>query len=354
MKEAIIKTGTNVEIVDSPIPKPGPHQVVVKVVVSGSNPKDWKYPDWDPSKGQINQGDDIAGTIHELGAGVSEFKVGDRVAAFHEMLTPHGSYAEYALAWDYTTFHIPEKLSFEEAAAIPLAAMTAALGLFHHDRLALPAPWQSKQTEKSKTALVVYGGASAVGSYVIQIARKAGIHPIIAVAGKGQDHTWSLLDKSKGDAVVDYRKGDDAVVAGIQEAAKAAGVDKILYGYDAVSSKETQTNLHKALSDGARMTTVMPGQEVKPDGTKSIHSALTYVGAVHAMNDATEIDKDFGYVYFKYLARGLDQGWLKAHNPEVVPGGLNGLEGALKNLRDGKASAVKYVFRIADTKGAGQ
>jgi NADPH:quinone reductase-like Zn-dependent oxidoreductase len=40
-------------------------------------------------------------------------KVGDRVAAFHEMRTPGGSYAEYAVAWAYTTFHLPEKTSFE-------------------------------------------------------------------------------------------------------------------------------------------------------------------------------------------------------------------------------------------------
>ena len=47
----------------------------------------------------MNQGDDIAGTVHAVGEGVEEFKVGDRVAAFHEMLSPHGSYGEYAVSW---------------------------------------------------------------------------------------------------------------------------------------------------------------------------------------------------------------------------------------------------------------
>lgn len=61
----------------------------------------------------INQGDDIAGTVHAIGSGVTEFKPGDRVAAFHEMGAPGGSYAEYAVAWDHTTFHIPDKTSFE-------------------------------------------------------------------------------------------------------------------------------------------------------------------------------------------------------------------------------------------------
>ena len=66
------------------MPKAGKNELVIKVVVSGSNPKDWKYPDrWDAS--ELNQGDDIAGTVHEVGPGAAShgFKVGDRVGAFH-------------------------------------------------------------------------------------------------------------------------------------------------------------------------------------------------------------------------------------------------------------------------------
>ena len=60
-----------------------------------------------------NPGDDISGIIHEVGENVVEFKKGDRVAAFHEMLTPGGSYAEYAVAWKHTTFFLPKGTSFE-------------------------------------------------------------------------------------------------------------------------------------------------------------------------------------------------------------------------------------------------
>lgn len=61
----------------------------------------------------VNQGDDIAGFVVEVGEGVSEFKPGDRVAAFHEMTKPGGSYAEYALSWAYTTFPLAPHVSFE-------------------------------------------------------------------------------------------------------------------------------------------------------------------------------------------------------------------------------------------------
>jgi NADPH:quinone reductase len=111
MKEAIVAKGPKVTIHDVPIPKPGPNQVLIKVIYSGSNPKDWKQPQFGKPH---NSGDDIAGIIEDIGDGVFEFKKGDRVAAFHEMTTPHGSFAEYAIAWDYTTFHLPEMTSFEE------------------------------------------------------------------------------------------------------------------------------------------------------------------------------------------------------------------------------------------------
>lgn len=60
-----------------------------------------------------NQGDDIAGIVEAVGDKVFEFKPGDRVAAFHEMVTPGGSYAEYAIAWQHTTVHLPKQISFE-------------------------------------------------------------------------------------------------------------------------------------------------------------------------------------------------------------------------------------------------
>jgi NADPH2:quinone reductase len=82
MKEAIVAKGPKVTIHDVPIPKPGAGQILIKVIYSGSNPKDWKLPEAFPPH---NSGDDIAGIVEEVGDGVVEFLKGDRVAAFHEM-----------------------------------------------------------------------------------------------------------------------------------------------------------------------------------------------------------------------------------------------------------------------------
>ena len=111
MKEALVSAGPQAQLVDSPIPEPKAGQVLIKVIVSGSNPKDWKRAEG--NKQPFNTGDDVAGTIEAVGSKVPGFQVGDRVAAFHEMQEPHGSFAEYAIAWARSTFHIPEKISYE-------------------------------------------------------------------------------------------------------------------------------------------------------------------------------------------------------------------------------------------------
>lgn len=104
MKNAIVAKGPKVTINDVPIPKPGPNQVLIKVVYSGSNPKDWKRPEYfEPH----NSGDDIAGTVEAAGENVVEFKKGDRVAAFHEMMAPHGSFAEVRCVFDSQSMFCP-------------------------------------------------------------------------------------------------------------------------------------------------------------------------------------------------------------------------------------------------------
>jgi len=292
-----------------------------------------------------NSGDDIAGVVHSVGSKVYEFSPGDRVAAFHEMRAPHGSFAEYAVAWAHTTFHIPATLGFEEAATLPLAAMTAACGLYVD--MGAPEPWRKHE---EKQAIVVYGAASAVGAFAIQLAVASGLHPIVGVAGKGIPFAEGLIDKSKGDSIVDYRDGDAAVVKGIQDALRAAGVGsgRAKYVYDAVSEGSSFPNSVAVLEEGGYVTNVLPVENFAPKGfafPEHLHHTRTMVGCVHAEQ------KDFGFLWFRYIVRLIQEGKFKAHPHTVVPGGLEGVSQGLQNLKDGKASATKYVFRIAETPG---
>ncbi|ODM16161.1 hypothetical protein SI65_08595 [Aspergillus cristatus] len=315
MKEVINLPGPTVKIVDSQVPEPNDDQILIKVVVSGSNPKDWKAPELEAlgvtsnellvkMRHGMNQGDDIAGIVGKVGSNVIEFKPGDRVAAFHEMGTPGGSYAEYAISWSHTTSHLPENTSFEEAATIPLAALTAAISLYAHHRL--PAPW----TPALKSIpLIVYGASTAVGSYAIKLACNSNIHPIIAIAGKGSYYVEGLIDRSEGDMIVDYRGGVEATVKGIRDGLTSAGHSTVRNAIDAAINIQ----IHKA-----------PGYDD---------------------------DRDLGLVFSRYFTKALQNKSFSGHPCDIRPGGLEGVEEALKDLKDGKASAVKYIFRIADTPG---
>ena len=227
----------------------------------------------------------------------------------------------------------------EEGAALPLAALTAACGLYA--KLRLPEPWLPAT---KPIPLVIYGASSAVGYYTLQLALRSNIHPLICVAGRAQSHVEKLLDTSKGDTIVDYRNGDEAVVQGMKDALKG---QKLEYAYDAVSEKGSYQNIAKALDPHGKITFVLPGKKYD-DIPDTIEKSLTRVGDVHGNPDDL---KEFGYVYFRYIRKGLEEGWFRAQPQEVVKGGLEGVEQGLTNLKEGKASAVKYIFKIADTPG---
>lgn len=135
MKEVIVHPTPTLHttIHDVPIPTPGPNELVIKVIVAGTNPKGLRIhislplfqtmltetPDWaHPTSANIslNSGDDFAGVVHSISTDLTktnEFKVGDRVAAFHPMMSPHGAFAEYAVAPGSTVFKLAEGVSFE-------------------------------------------------------------------------------------------------------------------------------------------------------------------------------------------------------------------------------------------------
>jgi NADPH2:quinone reductase len=134
---------------------------------------------------------------------------------------------------------------------------------------------------------------------------------------------------------------------------------QVKYAFDDVSEKNSYQNLSEVLAkQGSKITLVLPGREYKeiPD---YIQKSTTTVGSVHApiLSDSTKGKagiktggKEFGFVFFRLFARGLEEGWFTAHPHEIVPGGLNGVEKGLQKLKNGANSATKYVFKIEDTK----
>jgi NADPH2:quinone reductase len=323
---------------------------LIEVQCTSCNPKDWKI-----ATGTLmtisscpNSGDDIAGIVVAVGAAVRDFKPGDRVAALHELGTKHGSYAEYAIAYSWTAFHLADCTSFEEACTVPMATFMAAIGLFAMLRISV-GPWDTGR----ERPLLVYGAASAVGAAVVRLAEIVGVHPLICVAGRGISFVERLIDRERGD-VVDYRNGPESVLREVRE---VLGGRKLEFVFDAISEKGSQDNYCPAVDpDHGKVTFVLgghredipPGIEQSTTMAGSLWKELTPLGERDRLGMGVA-GRDFGFAYSRLIGNWLQEKRLKAHPFEVVDGGLCGLESALKELRGGKSSAMKFVVRIADT-----
>ncbi|KUL87436.1 hypothetical protein ZTR_04768 [Talaromyces verruculosus] len=318
-----------------PIPKPDRNEILIKVIATSSNPKDWKASrNHEEGKG-INQGDDIAGIVQEIGGSVWEFSPGDRVAAFHRMFQPHGSYAEYAIAPASTTFRLPANISFEAGATLPLAIMTSALALYQN--LKLPLPWNPAGKEHP---ILIYGGASAVGAYALKFAKLSGLSPIITVAGNG----------------IDFLKMFSQFLNG----------RKLHYAFDAISYNRSYEHIVAVLQasgngfidmvDPPADDTANPDRDVWqwPEGIEFTRTFVSSAyGAPHKYRDASQAaqDEQFAYVFYRYISRLLAEGKIEPHPHEVLPSGLESVAKGIQLLHDRKVSAKKLVYRIEETPG---
>jgi len=152
---------------DLPDPLPGVNQLLVEVKAASINPVDWKIRNGDAkfitgSKFPRIYGADFAGIVRETGKGVTGFKSGDRVYGSGSVLfNRHGAMAQLRAIDQKNVRAIPEGMSFNEAASLPIAALTALNGL-------------RKCDVRAGSQVLINGGTGGVGHFAVQIARARG------------------------------------------------------------------------------------------------------------------------------------------------------------------------------------
>jgi NADPH:quinone reductase-like Zn-dependent oxidoreductase len=179
---------------DRPKPEPKEDQILVRVIAAGVNPVDdasrsEKYAKFFGITLPFIPGYDIAGVVEKAGAKISKFKAGDPVYAYLN-LKDGGGYADYAVATEVEAAKKPKWISFTEAAAVPVCALTAWQALIDKAKLS------AGQT------VLVHGGSGGVGSFAIQIAKARGAKVIATASTRNQD----LLKQLGADVAVDYTK----------------------------------------------------------------------------------------------------------------------------------------------------
>lgn len=183
--------------VDTPAPKDG--EVLIRIRAAAVNPLDWHFLRGTPRVARVvfglfgpkdpRLGVDVAGQVEAVGKSVTCFKPGDAVFGACK-----GAFAEYTCAAESRLVAKPDRISFEQAAGVPLAALTALQGLRDHGRLR---PGQRVQ---------INGAAGGVGTFAVQIAKAFGAE----VTGVCSTRNVDLVRSLGADHVIDYTRDDFA------------------------------------------------------------------------------------------------------------------------------------------------
>lgn len=192
---------------ETPTPVPGPHDLLVKIEAVSVNPVDTKVRmrRQGTADTPVILGWDAAGTVTAIGEAVTLFRPGDAVYYAGDLTRP-GTNAEFGLVDERIAGRKPDSLSFAQAAALPLTAITAWEALF--DRFRLP-------VGKAPTddAIVIVGAAGGVGSIAVQLARRLTSLTVIGTASRPESQAW--VAGLGADAVIDHTKPLSAELARI-------------------------------------------------------------------------------------------------------------------------------------------
>ncbi|HUO66996.1 MAG TPA: NAD(P)-dependent alcohol dehydrogenase, partial [Gammaproteobacteria bacterium] len=175
-------------------PNPKAHEILLKVHAASVNPLDWHLIRGEPAvmrlfgkpKGKI-PGADVAGTVEAVGPDVRRFRRGDEVLG-----TVRGSFAEYACGSEDRFALKPHRVSFEHAATIPVAGVTALQALRNYGRL------------KAGQSVLVNGASGGVGTFAVQMAPAFGAR----VTGVCSARNLELVRSLGAERVIDYEKDD--------------------------------------------------------------------------------------------------------------------------------------------------
>jgi NADPH:quinone reductase-like Zn-dependent oxidoreductase len=304
MKAIVINAYGNEDVlnyVDVDRPEPKADEVLVKVRVAGVNPIDWKIRNGAGErlglKLPISLGGEIAGTIEKIGSDIRDFHVGDAVYG----IVTSGGYAEYAIAKIGEIATKPQSLDFENAAAIPLGALTAWQAMFDLANLS------------SGQRLLITAASGGVGSLAVQLAKVKGAFVIGMASGRNE----AFVEDLGADEFVDYTKQP------FEEVVK--DVDVV---FDTVGGDTFERAFHTLKKGGFLVTAVQ-----FPSAEKAQEFGIK-VARVYCKPNASQLAA---------IGKLVDEGRLKAHVSTVLP--LSEVKKALQLSQSGRTRG-KIVLKI--------
>ena len=290
---------------DAPRPEPKEDEILIRVAAAGVNPVDAKVRGGAFKVGlqlPMIPGYDVSGVVEKVGEKVPGTKAGDAVYAYLR-LTRGGADAEFTIAKQDEVAPKPAKLTYEEAAAVPLAALTAWQALVERAEL------------REGQTVLIHGGSGGVGSFAVQIAKARGAKVIATASGANQD----LLKQLGADQAIDYKTTRFETIA--------REVDVVL---DTVAG-ETLARSYGVVKKGGMIVSIL-GQ---PDKTELEKRGIRGVGILVRPN-ATQLAE---------IGKLIDAGKIKPIVSQVFP--LAEAAKAHQQIETGHTRG-KIVLKVAD------
>ncbi|WP_278020802.1 quinone oxidoreductase family protein [Flavobacterium ginsengisoli] len=196
MKAIVLQENREFKLETVAIPQPEPHQIQVKIMASGFNPIDYQMTENGSERKLIHSpilGREFSGIITAIGAEVTEFKIGDAIFCGSGSMGSNGTYAEYICIPEGIAVKKPQNISFEEAAGIPSAGLTA-LQSFKRMNVTLT------------DSILITGAAGGVGNVFIKLLIAKGFTNFVVTAGN-EESIKSLLNLGvRPEQIINYRK----------------------------------------------------------------------------------------------------------------------------------------------------
>lgn len=326
------------EIMPAPVEEPGGNQVLVRNHAVAINPVDGHIQYEAPPYFKITYprvlGLDVAGEVVAVGPNVDRFKKGDRVLGNAmgqdaKQVTASG-FMLYTMLQTNMACPIPGRITFEEAAVIPLCLSTAAAGLFSEDFMSLDLPTEPARQLNEKTVLV-WGGATCVGCNAIQLAVAAGYEVITTASPKN----FGLMKRLGASQAFDYNS--PTVVADLITAFRgrtsAGALDCIGPASGAAAAVLEVTSRMPA---GSKFVATVKPHLLIPDGVSTKH-----IYAISICHNFVSRG-----VYEDFLPRALEAGtFVPAPRPLIAGKGLESVQAGIDTLRKG-VSAQKVVVSL--------
>jgi len=345
MKAVVFQEPNVAKVVDRPVPKLRDDYILVKVVAIALNPTDWKTVSANLGAPCII-GVDYAGIVEEVGSKVTkDFKKGDRISGWASggnLSNPEdGAFAEYIVVKGDIQIKVPDNLSFEEAATLGCGVTTVEQGLYEPGYgfgLALP----SKPISKPEQVLV-YGGSTATGTLGIQFLKASGYEVLTTCSPKH----FAMVKSLGASEAFDYNDPD--VGKKINEYTK----NGLKYAWDCISLKAATAICSEALSTklesnyGSLLQTKLDREDIKHTFT------LLYVATGETFDkygsrfEGKASHFESAKKFMPEVEALFASGKVKPHPISLREGGLEGALVGMKDMKEGRYSGEKLVYRIS-------